>query len=187
MPSPTTIFTSFFTVLSRRVYRVALKSPHITILLYLEVQQASMAEVLAVAGGVASFAHMLDTAIKSSKALAKFYHDFHNAPAEQQRVQLKCCVLKTILEDVQNFLTDFPDDVVLPLHLRQTLFKACDLVRCDIAALQQTSHSYALSSSKSVRKRLRWVLVDKHSREEILQHLKDSENTLSDALQWLNL
>jgi hypothetical protein len=113
-----------------------------------------MAEVLLVAGGVASTAQILSTAVKSYEILTKFCHDFHDAPMELARIRDNVCILKTSLNEIQAFLNIFPDDTLLPPDLRQVLSKAFSLVQVDIDALGQIKQAQAIGGRMSSWKQL---------------------------------
>lgn len=146
-----------------------------------------MAEVLAIAGGIASFAQILATAVKACEKITQFCQDFQDAPMELLRIRDKMCILKASLLEIQRFLFAFPDDVLLPPDLRKVLVNVFDFVQVNVVALDQVSRLQAGCSSRSVGKRLRWAVLDRSRAEKLLRNLKDSESTLSVVIGLLNL
>lgn len=146
-----------------------------------------MADPLTIIGGIASFAQLMGMTIKSCEVLAKFCLDFHDTPAELHRVRDKLSILKVGLDGLQNFVGDVPDDSILPPDLRELLARAFEQIRGDISMLESVRQVQSKESPKSIRRRLRWALVDKHSMDKMVQHLRESESTLTGVIQLLNL
>lgn len=67
------------------------------------------------------------------------------------------------------------------------LFEAFDLVQADITALHEATQLHTIGCSTSVRKRLKWALLEKRSTAKMLLHLKNSESTLAGMIQILTL
>jgi hypothetical protein len=145
-----------------------------------------MAEVLAVAGGVASFAQILTVVVNTVQVVASFCHDFQDAPSELLQIQSKLEILRKTLEEFRFFLLDLPNDDLLLLDMRQLLWEAVSKIQANITAIQSLTLTRSSTSPKSVRRRLAWALK-KPSTEKVLQHLNDSENTLISVLQLINL
>jgi hypothetical protein len=146
-----------------------------------------MVDPLTIPGGIASFAQILGMAITSCDVLTKFCLDIHDAPTELHRLRDKLTTLNIGLKGIQNFIEDVPNDKLLPPDLRELLAKLFKQVQSDISALEDVRQVQSKDSPKSIRRRIRWALVDKHSTEKMVQHLRESESTLTGVLQLLNL
>ena len=146
-----------------------------------------MAESLAVVGGVASFAQILIVIVNSIEAFAVIYHDFQDAPCELLQIQTKLRLLQLNLEDFQAFLLDFPDNVVLPLDLRQLIWEALSQVQSNLIAIQGICAVESPQTTKSFRVRLQWASFGKKSMKKMTEHLRESEQTVNGIMQYMTL
>lgn len=147
-----------------------------------------MAECLAVPGGIASFVQILDAVIKLVGVFSTFCRDMKDAPSEVKRIRDKLLLLQTSLESSQQCFADVDGDILLPPDLGLVLKNGILSVQTTIKELQHTfQRAMSANSMESIRRRLRWALLDRHAMDRALEHLRDSEETLTCSLQLLTL
>ena len=146
-----------------------------------------MAEILAITGGIASFAQILACSITASKELTEFCDNLQDAPAELHRIRDQVILLRSSLESLQQHLGSFDDDILLPLDLRLLVRKAMRPVWNTLIELQRQRPMSEELNAEPLRKRVKWVLKERRTMHKIVECLKDAENDLSYVLQILSL
>jgi hypothetical protein len=146
-----------------------------------------MAELFAIVGGIASFAQILDCIIQTSGAITTFCKEVKSAPIRLERIKDKLDALYLNLEDLKNYLGTFEDNVVLPADLSHTLVSAITRVREDVYAVEQECAFPSSTESHSMRRRLKWALIERHKIDVHLSQLDSSEAILNNAIQLTNL
>jgi hypothetical protein len=146
-----------------------------------------MAELLAIVGGIASFAQLLGYVIQTSEAVAKFCDDFQDAPSRVHRTKEELCLLRKTLEGIQSYLQVYDDTIIFPPDLKQVLMESIRRISTDIKDLQNETERNDLVLQGSLRKRLRWTLIERRKTEKLLSRFEESESTLDRVIQLVNL
>jgi hypothetical protein len=144
-----------------------------------------MAEILAVAGGVASFGQILGGFIKVADLLSSFARNFRNAPSEFLRIQHKVTVIRGLLNVIQTGLSNYPEDIQPPPDLRQLLSEALSQVQAHVDEISSVFARISKGARPTCRENLRWARQEKHVVDELLHHLTESEATLNNVVQLL--
>jgi len=103
-----------------------------------------MAEVLAVAGGIASFGQIVLGFMKIGDSFSQLLKDYHNAPSELARIHQKITFVQETATVISNILSAYPVDLQPPSRSSSTAirgtFARSKSCRCNI--------SYIASSEK---------------------------------------
>lgn len=146
-----------------------------------------MAEILAIVGGVSSFAQVLAYAATASKALTEFSIELRDAPFELHRIRDQVVFLRSSLENLKQHLNSFDDGALLPPDLRPMVRKAIRSVWDCIIELQRQCPISEESCAESPLKRLKWTFKERHVAHKLVERLKDADNTLAFVLRLLSL
>ena len=146
-----------------------------------------MAEILAVTGGIASFAQILAYSITASRELTELCDNLRDAPAELHRIRDQAILLCRSLDSLQRHLGSFDDDILLPLDLRLLVRKAMRPVWNTLIELQRQCPTPEELNAETLRKRVKWMAKERRTMHKIVERLKDAENDLSYILQILLL
>jgi len=114
-----------------------------------------MAEMLAVAGGIASFTQVIDSVGKVVEVVINFCQDMKDAPSELRQIRDKLLLLRGSLDDFQQYLTDFDDDFLLPPDLRLLLNKSILSVHKNIRELQHICQKSNGTDIQPMRRRFK--------------------------------
>jgi hypothetical protein len=126
-------------------------------------------------------------AARASGAITKFCEEVKCAPTRLERIKDKLDTLYRNLEDIKNYLGAFEDNVVLPADLSCTLVSAITRVREDVNAVEQKCAFPSSTESHSMRRRLKWALVERHKLDMLLSRLESLEAILDSVIQLTNL
>ncbi len=146
-----------------------------------------MTEVLAITGGVAAFAQILDYTLKASGVLINICHEVKDAPCALRRIRDRLNLLKATLETFQRFLAQGDVDAMLERELRQLLENSIRPVYDCTEHLDQILQNHVGSGTVKKRNRIEWAFFIRRMAQKSLEELIDSENTLSRVIQILNL
>ena len=146
-----------------------------------------MAEVLVVVAGTASFAQLLGQIIQTSEAVHHIYTAVKDAPAKIRRIKDKLSLLRRGLEEIQQYLQSFEDNVVLPIDLREAIAESIRRINGDIQEVQNAFQTHGSAVRMSLRERLKWALGDQRKVDKLLSRLDFSEDTLDRMIQLVNL
>lgn len=140
-----------------------------------------------IVGGVASFAQLLGHVIRISDTIAQFCDQIKDAPGNIARINDKLSILRRGLEEIQCFLQDFDDGVILPPDLRQVLIQATSGIDSDIKDIRKACRVTSSAVQISFGERFRWALRQKGKMDKLLRRLELSEGNLDRAIQLINL
>lgn len=148
-----------------------------------------MADPLTIVGGIASFAQLLSLVVKTTEVVFTFCHSVRDAPKELKRIHEKLTCLNLALKNIEAQLTEVYEFEILPPDLCYVLHNSIDSVRKEVITLY-SKFDIALDSespSNPLRVRLKWALLERHLVSDTVDRLRDSEGTLTCALQLLNV
>jgi len=138
-------------------------------------------EVLAVTGGVASFAQIFGIVVKTGRLINELICDFDKAPEELRKIYLTLFSLKARLQSLEEFFAAFPDKFYIPPDLGLIFWVNFQEVERDVEAAARILKPYYSGgrSVRSVRSRLRYALLDQRIFDRCMKHLSTSEHSLS--------
>lgn len=145
-----------------------------------------MAELLAIGGGLASFAQIAAYILQTSQAITAFCRDVADAPEELQRLQHKLTALQRVLEDVNLILESGDQKHILPPELQQLVLTTTTLIQDEISSLRNVFGHYRPATLKR-KERFRWACLDRQLVVRHLQRLRDMEMTLGLVIDILTL
>ena len=144
-----------------------------------------MAEVLAVAGGIASFGQIVLGFMKIGDSFSQLLKDYRNAPSELARIHQKIAFVQETATAISNILSGYPVDLQPPPDLRQLLSGALVHVQSRVDAIFLILPRPKRGSSSRFREGLRWARKEKKAVEALLQHLSESQAALNNVLSVL--
>ena len=146
-----------------------------------------MAEVLAIAGGIALFNQILLYAAKASLILNDILHKAENAPTALRQIRDKLVLLNATLESFQQFLSKYDDDAILPQDFRLLLENVIWPVFECAEKLEHVVQKAVSSDIKRKRKRMQWAFLTSHVTKTAIDDLNRSEENHNRLIQILNL
>jgi hypothetical protein len=146
-----------------------------------------MAEVIAVAGGIASISQVLVYFAQITKYSIKFYTSFTEAPRVLGQINEKLHILQQILEQVQSYATECDDDDLLPTETKELLLQSVNRVQSSLNEAKLKCEAVAGGNIKKKMKRVAWVLKDEPALNRLLQDLNDSDRVLHLVMQLLTM
>jgi hypothetical protein len=147
----------------------------------------SMAEILTVVGGVASFAQALGLVFKTTGVIISFCSAVNDAPIELRRLKEKLLSLQVSLESTRAQLDEINEDDLLPPDMCYILHNAVRPIYEEVTALHKRCGKSLNGEPLGHGKRLKWVFVERHLVSGMTERLRDSERTLTCILQLLNV
>lgn len=137
-------------------------------------------EVLAIAGGIASIAQLLEIAGKICGTLITLVEKLQNVPEELRRQLLTLRAIRARLQLLQSLSKEAPIEHYLPTLLWQEFQLSLLEVQRDIEIVAQTAHPYETGKLKvsSMRDKLRYRICNEKMLAKAMERLRSSETNL---------
>lgn len=146
-----------------------------------------MAEVIAVAGGIASVSQLLLYLAQVTTRTVRFYNSFTEAPRVLGQIEEKLRILKQIIGQVQSYTTECDDSDLLPTETKDLLLQTVSRVQSSLDKAKLKCEVVASGNIKKGMKRVAWVLRDEPALNKLLQDLYDSDQILHMVMQLLTM
>ncbi|KAF3399279.1 hypothetical protein DPV78_006258 [Talaromyces pinophilus] len=146
-----------------------------------------MAEVIAVAGGIASATQVLAYLARVTTHTVSFYNSFTEAPRVLGQIEEKLHILKQIIGQVQSYTTECDDNDLLPTETKELLLQTVKRVQYSLNKAKSKCQVVASGNIKKKMKRVAWVLRDEPALNKLLQDLYDSDHILHMVMQLLTM
>lgn len=146
-----------------------------------------MAEVIAVAGGIASVTQVLVYLAQVTTNTVSFYNSFTEAPRVLGQIEEKLHILKQIIGQVQSYTTECDDNDLLPTETKELLLQTVKRVQYSLNKAKSKCEVVARGNIKKKMKRVAWVLRDEPALKKLLQDLHDSDDILHMVMQLLTM
>lgn len=137
-------------------------------------------EALAVVGGIASTAQLLEVILKTSSTLIKLIEDVQYVPEEFRRLQLTLRSMQAKLQVLGTLLATLPVETDLPPSLWQDFRDCLVEVQKDFETVVNGTKSYGSGSHRisSLREKFRYRIFDQKALVKSVKHLMASEENL---------
>ena len=137
-------------------------------------------EVLAIAGGIASIAQLLEIAGKICGTLITLVEKLQNVPEELRRQLLTLRAIRARLQLLQNLSKEAPIEHYLPTLLWQEFQLSLLEVQRDIEIVAQSAHPYETGKLKisSMRDKFRYRICSEKTLAKAMDRLRSSETNL---------
>lgn len=146
-----------------------------------------MAEVIAVAGGIASVTQVLVYLAQVTTNTVSFYNSFTEAPRVLGQIEEKLHILKQIIGQVQSYTTECDDNDLLPTETKELLLQTVKRVQYSLNKAKSKCEVVARGNIKKKMKRVAWVLRDEPALKKLLHDLHDSDDILHMVMQLLTM
>lgn len=94
----------------------------------LDYQASNMAEVIVVAGGIASVTQVLIYLSQKTRHTISFYSSFTEVPKVLEQVKEKLHILQQIIVQVQSYSAECADGDLLPTETKELLLQAVNRI-----------------------------------------------------------
>jgi hypothetical protein len=146
-----------------------------------------MAEVVAVAGGIASVSQLLVYLAQITRHTISFYNSFTEAPKVLDRIKEELHILQQIIGQVQSYPTECDNGDLLPVEAKELLLQTVKRVQSSLDKAKLKYEVVAKNDIKKMMKRVAWVLRDEPTLNKLLQDLNDSDRMLQLVMQILTM
>jgi hypothetical protein len=146
-----------------------------------------MAEVIAVAGGIASVSQVLVYFAQITRCSISFYSSFTEAPRVLGQIKEKLHILQQILRQVQSYTTECDDGDLLPTETKELLLQSVNRVQSSLNKAKLQCEVVTGGNIKKKMKRVVWVLRDEPALNKLLEDLNDSNHILHLVMQLLTM
>lgn len=134
-------------------------------------------EALAVIGGVASTAHLIEIASKTGRILIELIDKTQQVPEELRRQKASVQSIQAKLQLLHNLFDTLPHEVSLPQILWQEFQNSLEEVQEDVQAVAASLQPYHTGKRRvsSVREKLRFQIRNQKALINSTKHLRASE------------
>lgn len=146
-----------------------------------------MAEIIAVAGGIASVTQVLIYLSQVTRNTISFYSSFTEAPKVLEQIKEKLHILQQIIGQVQSYSAECDDGDLLPTETKELLLQAVNRIQSSLDQAKLKCEVVAGGNVKKKMKRLAWVLRDEPALNKLLEDLNYSDHILHMVMQLLTM
>jgi hypothetical protein len=134
-------------------------------------------EVLAITGGIASIAQLIEIAVKTSRAVVDMIDKLQHVPDEVQKYQLTLRSVRSKLQLLEIFLATSPNDIGIPPSFWPEFYISLSELQKDVQAVANNIKPHDTGKRKvaSVREKFRFHICDQKAFANAMKRLQTSE------------